>query len=153
MSGPSWLPKSLKNEKMGPQDVIHFYIAFFNHFLSTFASNFKAGNHQNICFPKKKTMFFQKIVFRCWHRFLINFWPNLGPFFLQKSFKITWKRDLKKHQKIVRFLNRFGLRFGGARGCIFRPLFRSFFDGFALESGSVRFQVLNFPRNIFQKRQ
>ena len=61
--------------------------------------------------------------------FFINFGPNLGPFFLQKEFKTQRKRDLKKHQKIVRFLNRFGIRFWGARGRIFRALFARFSTG------------------------
>ena len=76
-----------------------------------------------------KNHVFSKNRFSILTSIFINFWPNLGPFFLQKSFKIKWKRDLKKHQKIVRFLNRFGLRFGGARGCIFRALFVRFSTG------------------------
>ncbi len=137
---------------MGPQDVIHFYIAFFNHFLSTFASNFKAGNHQNIGFSLRKQWFFKKSLVDVEIDLFINFGPNLDPFFLQKSIKICRKHDLKKHQTCVRFLNRFWIRLGGRRPH-FSCAFRACFEGFALESGSVRLLVLNFPRNILQNCQ
>ena len=57
-------------------------------------------------------MFFQKIAFRSWHRFLIDFGANLPPFFLPKSTKILPKIDPKMHQFFDWFLHRFFIDFG-----------------------------------------
>ena len=53
-------------------------------------------------------------------------WTRLGS---QNSIKIKRKRNPKKHQKLVRFLNQFGIRFLGARGRILRTFFVCLFVG------------------------
>ena len=58
-------------------------------------------------FLKGKTMFFQKIAFRSWHRFLFDFSANMLRFFLQKFPKILPKIDSKLHHFFDRFLHRF----------------------------------------------
>ena len=51
--------------------------------------------------------FYQKIVLRSWHRFLIDFGANLPPFSFQKSSKIVSDTDLERHRFFDRFLHRF----------------------------------------------
>ena len=59
---------------------------------------------------------FQKIAFRNWHRFLIDFGINLAPFCLPKSIKTSLKIDPKRHQQkrsiFGSIFNRFLIAFG-----------------------------------------
>ena len=80
---------------------------FFDRSFTDFHSNFDPLHPQNHCFSNGKTRFFQKIVIRSWHRFLIDFCANMLPFCLQKSTKILPKIDSKMHYFFVRFSHRF----------------------------------------------
>ena len=58
-------------------------------------------------FPAEKKVFFQKIAFRSWHRFLIDFSANMPRFFFPKFTKILPNIDSKMHHFFDRFLHGF----------------------------------------------
>ena len=73
-------------------------------------------------------MIFQKIVFRNWHRFLIDLGANMAPFCLPKSFQILPKKYPKRHQIFALFWHRFFIHFSSNLGPKLEPcwpLFRT----------------------------
>ena len=101
---------------------------FFNRFLVDFYSQLRPPESQKSSPRCSESTIFQKIAFRNWHRFLIDFGANLAPFCLPKSSKILPKIDPKMHQIFDRFLHRFFVHFSSNLGPKLGPcwpLFRS----------------------------
>ena len=76
---------------------------FFNRVLIDFYSQLRLPESQKSSPRCSESTIFQKIAFRNWHRFLIDFGANLAPSCLPKSTKILPKIDPKRHQKNDRF--------------------------------------------------
>ena len=85
-------------------------------FLIDFPSQLRPPESQKSSPRCSESTIFQKIAFRNWHRFLIDFGANLAPFCFPKSTKILPKIDPKMHQIFDRFLHRFVLHFGSILG-------------------------------------
>ena len=81
--------------------------SIFYWFLTEFSSQLRPLDLQKTCFSKGKTMFFQKSASEVDIDFWSEFGSNLVPFWFPRSTKLWSKIDLKKHQKIGRFENRF----------------------------------------------
>ena len=101
----------------------------------------------------KKKHIFSKNRFSMLKSIFYQFLIQLGSLFLAKILQNQMKTRSKKASKNCQVFESIWAPFWGGKRLHFSCAFRAFFDGFALESGSVRFQVLNFPRNILQKRQ
>ena len=72
----------------------------FDRFLVDFCTQLRPPEpSKSLFFLRKNNVFFQKIAFRSWHRFLIDFGLNLPPFWKQKSIKNRSKIDPKRHPK------------------------------------------------------
>ena len=89
---------------------------FFDRFLIDFYSQLRPPESQKSSPRCSESTIFQKIAFRNWHRFLIDFGANLAPFCLPKSSKILPKIDPKMHQIFDRFLHRFFVHFSSNLG-------------------------------------
>ena len=83
--------------------------------------NFERRFFKKPCFSFGKTMFFQKSPFEVNIDFPCHFGANLAPFWHQKSMKIHPKTDLKRHQKIDQFWDRFFIDFGRVLGSNLDP--------------------------------
>ena len=90
--------------------------SFLHRFLFDFYSELRPPESQKSSPRCSESTIFQKIAFRNWHRFLIDFGANLAPFCLPKSTKILPKIDPKMHQNFDRFLHQFVLHFGSILG-------------------------------------
>ena len=88
-----------------------FLLSIFNRFLVDFYSQLRPPESQKSSPRCSESTIFQKIAFRNWHRFLIDFGANLAPFCLPKSTKILSKIDSKMQQIFDRFLHRFFIDF------------------------------------------
>ena len=85
--------------------------------LIDFCSQLRLPESQKSSPGCSESTIFQKIAFRNWHRFLIDYGGNLPPFCLPKSTTILPKIDSKMHQFFDRFLD-------------------GFWDGFLMDFGS-----------------
>ena len=128
---PSWSQKSTKIQEKSMPRCHPSWTPFFNRFLIDFYSQLRPPESQKSSPRCSESTIFQKIAFRNWHRFLIDFGANLAPFCLPKSTKILPKIDPKMHQIFDRFLHRFFLHFGSILGPKLGPCwphFRSPFE-------------------------
>ena len=85
--------------------------SFFDRFWMGFCSQLRPPEPHGSSPRCSESTIFQKIAFRNWHRFLIDFGANLAPFCLPKSTKILSKIDPKMQQFFDRFLHRFFIDF------------------------------------------
>ena len=90
--------------------------SFFNWFLIDFYSQLRPPESQESSPRCSESTIFQKIVFRTWHRFLIDCGANLASFSVPKSIKIVPKIDFKMHQIFDWFLHRFFDHFSSILG-------------------------------------
>ena len=105
------IQKSIKIQEKSMPRCHPSWTPFFNRFLIDFYSQLRLPESQKSSPRCSESTIFQKIAFRNWHRFLIDFGANLAPFCLPKSTKILSKIDPKSHQKNDRFLHRFFIDF------------------------------------------
>ena len=111
VSLPTWLPKSIKIQEKSMPRCHPSWTPFFNRCLIDFCSQLRPPESQKSSPRCSESTIFQKIAFRNWHRFLIDFGANLAPFCLPKSTKILSKIDSKMQQIFDRFLHRFFIDF------------------------------------------
>ena len=90
--------------------------SFFNRFLIDVYSQLRPPESQKSSPRCSESTIFQKIAFRNWHGFLIDFGANLAPFCFPKSTKNAPKTNPKTHQNFDRFLRRFFLVLGSVLG-------------------------------------
>merc|ERR1712151_185686 len=107
VSLPTCLPKSTKIQEKSMPRCHPSWTPFFDGFLVGFGFQLRRPESQKSSPRCSESTIFQKIAFRNWHRFLMDFGANLAPFCLPKSTKILPKIDPKRHQKNDRFLHGF----------------------------------------------
>ena len=96
---PTCLPKSTKIQEKSMPRCHPSWTPFFDRFLIDFYSQLRQPESQKSSPRCSESTIFQKIAFRNWHRFLIDFGANLAPFCLQnppKSFQKSIPRGIKK---------------------------------------------------------
>ena len=81
---PTWLPKSTKIDEKSMPRCLPMLTSFFDRFLIDFYSQLQPPESQKSNPRCSESTIFQKIAFRNWHRFLIDFGANLAPFCLPK---------------------------------------------------------------------
>ena len=94
---PTWPPKPTKIKEKWVPRCLPMLTSFFDRFLLGFCSQLRPPEPQKSSPRCSESTIFQKIAFRTWHRFLIDFGANLAPFCLPKSTKILPKIDSKRH--------------------------------------------------------
>ena len=115
-SFPTCLPNTSKIIPKSMPRCLPMLTSFFDRFLIDFNSQLRSSESQKSSPRCSESTIFQKIAFRNWHRFLIDFGANLAPFCLPKSSKILPKIDPKMHQIFDRFLHRFFVHFSSNLG-------------------------------------
>ena len=87
-STPTWLPKSTKIDQKSMPRCLHMLTSFFDRFLIDFGSQLGPPNLEKSSPRCRESTIFQKIVFRKWHRCLIDLGANRASFWLPKSSQI-----------------------------------------------------------------
>ena len=96
-------PRSTKIQEKSMPRCHPSWTPFFNRCLIDFYSQLRPPESQKSSPRCSESTIFQKIAFRNWHRFLIDFGANLAPFCSQKSIKILQKSIPKVIKILIDF--------------------------------------------------